>query len=190
MANLDEQLWDACLEENWVQAAFLLEAGAGTEWRSERSGMTAIIWAAWRGSLETVTLLFNRGANIHARCSAGWNPLMNASGNDRANIVSYLADKGTDIHVRNNDGQDALLIAALWGHIDTALELIARRADARVEDDENHTALTHFGLQALPSLSDEEKQQGRDSGPSWHVCTLQQFPVQPLPSHIFTHISQ
>ena len=94
MANLDEQLWWACLDADWAQAAFLLEAGAGTEWRGEGNGDTAIMWAAYNESLETVTLLFNRGANIHARSNSGWNALMYASNYNHANIVSYLADKG------------------------------------------------------------------------------------------------
>ena len=162
MAGLDEQLYHACNNADWAQAAFLLEAGAGTEWRSGEWDETAIMLAALEGSLETVTLLFNRGANIHARSKSGWNTLMWASYN-RADIVSYLADKGTDIHVRSVVGLDALLIAALRGKIDTALELIARQADARVADHKNRTALTHFGhgLHAILPLSDEEKQQGQ-----------------------------
>ena len=71
MANLDEQLWWACIESDWAQAAFLLEAGAGTEWRVEENENTAIMLAAFYGSLETVTLLFNRGANIHAQDNNG-----------------------------------------------------------------------------------------------------------------------
>ena len=94
MANMDEQLFRACDDADWTQAAFLLEAGAGTEWRDEEEGMTAIMWAAYNESLETVTLLFNRGANIHARDNSGWNALMCASCNDQSNVVSYLADKG------------------------------------------------------------------------------------------------
>ena len=44
MANLDEQLWRACHDRDWAQAAFLLEAGAGTEWRDEEEdGDTAIV---------------------------------------------------------------------------------------------------------------------------------------------------
>jgi hypothetical protein len=158
MANLDQQLWQACDAEDWAQAAFLLEAGAGTEWRDEEHENTAIMWAAWRGSLETVTLLFNRGANIHARDNSGWNALMNASWKNHADIVSYLADKGTDIHVRSNDGEDALLLAALKGNIDIALELIARQADARVVGNKNRTALTSFGLRAFLPLSDNQQQ--------------------------------
>ena len=161
MANMDEQLWWACCDRDWAQAAFLFEAGAGTEWRGEGfGGATAIMRAAIRGSLETVTLLFNRGANIHARNNKGWNALMYAS-YSRADIVSYLADKGTDIHVRSNDGEDALLLAAAEGNIDIALDLIARQADARVVNNQNQTALTSFGLGAYPLLSASEKQQGQ-----------------------------
>ena len=158
MANLDEQLRQACFDEDWAQAAFLLEAGAGTEWRGGEYEDTAIVWAAEGGSLETVTLLFNKGANIHAQGDDGLNALMCASCRNRPDIVCFLADKGTDIHVRGTDGRDALLIAALWGNIDIALELIARQADARVVDNENHTALTHFGS-GRSNLSAEEIQE-------------------------------
>jgi ankyrin repeat protein len=147
--NRGNLLWDCYpkvseIEIDWAQAAFLLEAGAGTEWRGEH-GYTAIMWAAIRGSLVTVTLLFNRGANIHAQDIGAWNALMWARYCNHTDIVSFLADKGTDIHVRSNQGQDALLLAALWGRIDAALDLIARQADARVVDGSNQTALTHFG---------------------------------------------
>jgi len=160
MANLDEQLRQACENKDWTQAAFLLEAGAGTEWRGIGLEDTPIMCAAYGGSLETVTLLFNRGANIHARDIYGWNALMEASCNNHPDIVFFLADKGADIHVRNNKGRDALLLAALNGHIELALELIARQADARVVDNENRTALTHFRSYRY-SLSAEEKQEGQ-----------------------------
>jgi len=160
MANLDEQLWEACFDKDWAQAAFLLEAGAGTEWRDEDYEYTPIMWAASGGSLETMTLLFNRGANIHAQDNKGLNALMCSSWNNHANIVAFLADKGTDIHVRNSNGQDALLLAALGGNIDAALELIARQADARVVGSWNQTALTHFGLRSY-NLDASQKQEGQ-----------------------------
>ena len=160
MANLDEQLWQACYDEDWAEAAFLLEAGAGTEWRGGEYEETTIMQAAWNGSLETVALLFNRGANIHALDNVGYTALMNASSCYHTNIVSFLAGKGTDIHVRNIYGQDALLLAAQDGYINVALELIARQADARVVDNDNQTALTHFGSGSYRSyLSAEEEQE-------------------------------
>ena len=160
MANLDEQLYRACWQKEWAQAAFLLEAGAGTVWRATGNGCTAIMWAAIGGSLETVTLLFSRGANIHARDNDGWNALMFASSSNHADIVCFLADKGTDIHVRSTNGRDALLLAAQWGRIDIALELIARQADARMVSNKNQTALTHFGFRRS-DLSASQQQEGQ-----------------------------
>ena len=58
------------------------------------------MWATWGGSLETVTLLLNRGANIHARDNIGDIALMIASHFNYANIISYSTDKGMDIHGR------------------------------------------------------------------------------------------
>ena len=52
-----------------------------------------------------------------------------------------------------------MLLAALHGHIEIALELIARQADARVVDDDNRTALTHFGSRS--NISASEKQEGQ-----------------------------
>ena len=88
----------------------------------------------------------------------------------------HKGSKGTDIHVRSTDGQDALLNAALNGRIDAALELIARQADARVVDDKNRTALTHFGLYRTYS-SAEKIQEG-------HARLIAAWLAGPHPSQV------
>ena len=72
MANLDEQLWEACEDKDWAQAAFLLEAGAGTEWRGGVYENTPIMCAAIGGSLATVkrdrvSINSTKSAKFHAR---------------------------------------------------------------------------------------------------------------------------
>jgi len=72
MANLDEQLHQACCRSDWAQAAFLLEAGAGTEWRDGEEDDTAIMWAAIGGSFATVkrdrvSINSTKSAKFHAR---------------------------------------------------------------------------------------------------------------------------
>jgi len=72
MANLDEQLWQAGKGVDWAQAAVLLEAGAGTEWRGGEFEDTAIMWAAIGGSLATVkrdrvSINSTKSAKFHAR---------------------------------------------------------------------------------------------------------------------------
>jgi hypothetical protein len=54
-----------------------------------------------------------------------------------------------------------LLIAALYGRIDAALELIARQADSRIVDNQNRTALTHFGSNN-DDLSASQRRSRRD----------------------------
>ena len=52
-----------------------------------------------------------------------------------------------------------MLWAALYGRIDTCIMLIGRQADARVTDNDNHSALTHFGNWTVHRLSAEEEQE-------------------------------
>ena len=162
MADLGEQLYNACREEDPAEAARLLDAGANKDWR-DATGLTPIIHAAYCGRLATVKLLADRGADKSARDNAGMNALIWAGYKGRSEVAAFLLDRVVDIHARDNDGYDALLWAAVKGHIDTCLLLIERKADARTRNNNNfnRTALTHFGYIAYPLLSDEEKQQGQ-----------------------------
>jgi hypothetical protein len=85
---------------------------------------------------------------------------MLASNMGNTAVAKFLLDRGVDIHVRDKNGKDALLWAALLGHIDTCIMLIGRQADARVTDNLNRSALTHFGSWNY-NRSAEEKQQGQ-----------------------------
>ena len=162
MADLGRQLYYACSIEDPAEAARLLDAGANKEWR-DTAGLTPIIHAACFGRLATVKLLADRGANKSARSDNGMNALMVAGSQGKSEVAAFLLDRDVDIHARDDGGCDALLWAALYGHIDICLLLIERKADARTRDNNNNnrTALTHFGSNAYPRLSDEEKQQGQ-----------------------------
>jgi len=161
MADLGQQLFYACREEDPTEAARLLDAGANKDWR-DPGGWTPIINAALYGRLATVKLLADRGADKSARDNNGMNALMWAGYAGRSEVAAFLLDRGVDIHARDNGSRDALLWAALYGRIDTCLLLIERKADARTRDNNNNnlSALTHFGCSAS-HLSDEEKQQGQ-----------------------------
>ena len=66
MADLGEQMWYACREEDPAEAARLLDAGANKEWR-DTTGLTPIIHAA---------CFADRGADKSARDNNGMNALM------------------------------------------------------------------------------------------------------------------
>ena len=144
MADLGEQLYNACHREDPAEVARLLDAGANKEWR-DVAGWTPIINAAFCGRLATVKLLADRGADIHARSNQGMNALMWASHMGNSAVAAFLLDRGADLHARDKQGRDSLLVAALYCQIETCIMLIARQADARVTNNENQSALTHFG---------------------------------------------
>ena len=150
-------MYNACRVKDPAEMARLLDAGANKEWRNE-DGMTPIINAAYWGRLAVVKLLADRGVDIHARDNEGMNALMWASYLDEfAAVAAFLLDRGADLHARDKHGRDALLRAALHGEIETCIMLIGRQADARVANNENQSALTHFGKYSC--LSTEEKKQ-------------------------------
>jgi len=159
MAFLGEELFYACTDNEAAEVARLLDAGANKEWRHE-AGWTPIINAAFCGRLAVVKLLADRGADIHARSNKGMNALMYASNmGESAAVAAFLLDRGVDLHARDNHGRDALLWAALDDQIETCIMLIGRQADARVTDNENRSALTHFGQFSF--LSAKKKQEGQ-----------------------------
>ena len=175
MADLGEQLCNACDREDPAEAARLLDAGANKEWRDD-DGWTPIIYAAFHGRLATVKLLADRGADKNARDNRGRSALIWAGLQGRSEVAAFLLDRGVDIHARDNLGRDALWWATLKGQIDTCLLLIERKADARTTAN-NLTALTHFGFGTISRLSDEEKQQGQQQ-------LIAAWPAGPHPSQV------
>jgi ankyrin repeat protein len=89
MADLGEQLYDACYREDPTEAARLLDAGANKEWRDD-DGWTPIVYAAYLGRLATVKLLADRGADKSARTNTGLNALMWAVYKGEFEIVAFL----------------------------------------------------------------------------------------------------
>jgi hypothetical protein len=73
-------------------------------------------------------------------------------------VVQYLASKGSSINTTDNFGIDACLGAAVWGFADIVMFLISKGGDPRVKNQNNESALTHFGLRADPRPRPEVQQ--------------------------------
>jgi Ankyrin repeats (3 copies) len=97
-------------------------------------------------------------ADVEALNSNGIHALTYASSYGHLAVVQYLASKVSSINTTNHFGRDALLIAAKFGHADVVMFLISKGGDPRVEDEDNVSALTHFGREAYPRPSPEEQQ--------------------------------
>lgn len=90
-----------------------------------------LIEAAQNGEVETVKILLENGADIHAKNEIGRTALMYAVGNlnHHLDLVPLLLEKGSDIHIKDNDGCSALFYAARYGRMDDFELLLEKGAD-------------------------------------------------------------
>jgi len=74
-----------------------------------------LIEASRIGQLDILKLLIKIGANVNAKDSYGYTPLLYASRYNKLEVVKLLLKAGADINVRNK-GDTALILAFINGH--------------------------------------------------------------------------
>jgi ankyrin repeat protein len=80
--------------------------------RQDGGGLTALVFAARQGDLESVRVLLDAGAGINQATQYGWTPLLTATQNRYYQLASYLLDKGADPNIANMGAWTPLYIAA------------------------------------------------------------------------------
>lgn len=115
---------------------------ANTEARYHNDN-TALILAAYYGSLEKVNALLKAGSDVNAKNMYGMTALMYAAECGYADIAKALLEGGADINATNNEGSTALMIAAIHAREDAADVLIDAGADAKVKNNNGKTALDY-----------------------------------------------
>ena len=74
-------------------------------------GLTALVFAARQGDLESARILVEAGANVNQTTRYGWTPLLTAVQNRHYQVASYLLAHGADPNLSNHGGWTPLYLA-------------------------------------------------------------------------------
>jgi uncharacterized protein len=86
-----------------VVVAGLVGSGGG--------GLTALVFAAREGDLESAQILLEAGADVNQTTEYGWTPLLTATNNRHYKLGRLLMDWGADVNRANKGGWTPLYIA-------------------------------------------------------------------------------
>ncbi len=135
-----ERFYDAIRSGDVAKVRAVLDSGIDVNLVERRGGATPLIHAAAVGSLESMRLLLDRGANVNAKTHRGMTALMSAV-SDLAR-VRLLVERNADVHAATATGRTALELAAMGGSAGPIVRyLLEHRANARAVDAGNVTTL-------------------------------------------------
>ena len=137
--NPSDAVYVAIRTNNLARLGTMTADRASVDAKDDR-GITPLMYAAWVGSTEAMTLLLDRGADPNLTNSSGSTALM-MSVTELAKVKLLLA-RGADVNKATPRGRTALLLAALSPRsADVVKALIAAGADVKAVDAFKTTAL-------------------------------------------------
>ena len=84
--------------------------GAGRP-RPLTGGLTALVFAARQGDLDSARMLLDAGADVNQVTEYGWSPLLTAIHNRHYGLAMLLLDRGADPNIANQGGWTPLYLA-------------------------------------------------------------------------------
>ena len=86
-------------------------AAFGRQRNNDGGGLTALVYAARQGEVDTVKALVEAGADVNQTTNYGWTPLLTATQNRNYKIGQYLLEHGADPNIANKGGWTPLYLA-------------------------------------------------------------------------------
>ena len=141
-------------DDNEVVVAGLVGSGGG--------GLTALVFAAREGDLESAKLLIGAGADVNQTTEYGWSPLLTATNNRHYALGEYLIEHGADVNKankgswtplylatdnRNIEGGDYPVPKPDLDHLDYIKFLLEHGADPNARAKDNTLTRTIFTMQ-------------------------------------------
>ena len=78
---------------------------------ADGGGLTALVFAAREGDLDTARILIEAGADVNQATQYGWSALLTATQNRNYRLASYLLDHGANPSLANKGGWTPLYLA-------------------------------------------------------------------------------
>src|SRR3984957_90659 len=94
-----------------------------------KGGLTALIFAARQGSIESARTLIEAGADINQGDADGNNPLLIAVLNNHDELALILIEKGADVNAANKDGRSPLFAAVDAHDVDWSDRPLVKETD-------------------------------------------------------------
>jgi ankyrin repeat protein len=131
---------------------------------SDGGGLTALVFAAREGDLESVRILVAAGADVNQVTQYGWTPLLTATQNRHYELATFLLEHGANPNLANKGGWTPLYLATdnrnIEGgdypvrpgdldHLDFIRTLLARGADVNARVKDSTETRTIFTMQWL-----------------------------------------
>ena len=109
----------------------LLAAGADVNAATERSEVTALMYASSMGHTETIKTLIAAHAQVNKRNKHGHTALMYASTSGQIDAIKELIKAGANVNAADNPGRMALKFATEKGLVEVVKVLLEAGADVR-----------------------------------------------------------
>jgi ankyrin repeat protein len=131
---------------------------------TEGGGLTALVFAAREGDLESARILIAAGADVNQVTQYGWTPLLTATQNRHYALATFLLDHGANPNLANKGGWTPLYLATdnrnIEGgdypvrpgdldHLDFIKTLLAHRANVNARAKDSTETRTIFTMQWL-----------------------------------------
>jgi ankyrin repeat protein len=131
---------------------------------ADGGGLTALVFAAREGDLESARLLVAGGADVNQVTQYGWTPLLTATQNRHYRLATFLLEHGADPNLankggwtplylatdnRNIEGGDYPVRAGDLDHLEFIKTLLARGANVNARAKDSTETRTIFTMQWL-----------------------------------------
>ena len=107
----------------------LLDRGAEVNYTGPGHAQSALMWAASERHSHVAARLVERGADIRARSTGGYTPLLFAARVGDLESAKMLVAAGADANDKTPDQTSALVVAVVRGHTALAIHLLEHGAD-------------------------------------------------------------